>query len=54
MSDGLVWERKDLAGDGTHPSAGGCRKVAEMLLNFFAKDSLASMWFGEKSEKSTP
>ena len=34
-SDGLVWERADLAGDGTHPSESGRRKVAEQLLKFF-------------------
>jgi hypothetical protein len=34
-SDGLVWKREDLAGDGTHPSMSGRRKVAEMLLKFF-------------------
>ena len=47
-SDGLVWERKDLAGDGTHPSNSGRQKVAEMLLKFFKEDPLASTWFVEK------
>ncbi len=28
-SNGLVWERSDLAGDGTHPSNTGRQKVAE-------------------------
>ena len=49
-SDHLVWERKDLAGDGTHPSQSGRQKVAEMLLKFFKEDALASMWFLKKSD----
>jgi hypothetical protein len=47
-SDGLVWERQDLAGDGTHPSQSGRQKVAEMLLTFFKSDPLASTWFVKK------
>jgi hypothetical protein len=44
-SDGLVWERKDLAGDGTHPSESGRKKVADMLLTFFKTDPYAKAWF---------
>jgi hypothetical protein len=44
-TDGLVWERQDLAGDGTHPSDSGRQKVAEMLLHFFKDDALARTWF---------
>ncbi|HEX3151799.1 MAG TPA: hypothetical protein VHR66_27250 [Gemmataceae bacterium] len=44
-SDGLVYERKDLAGDGTHPSESGRRKVADQLLKFFQTDPLASSWY---------
>jgi hypothetical protein len=44
-SDGLVWERSDLGGDGTHPSESGRRKVADMLLKFFKTDPLAATWF---------
>jgi hypothetical protein len=44
-SDGLVWERQDLAADGTHPSQSGRTKVAEMLLKFFEGDKLARTWF---------
>jgi hypothetical protein len=44
-TDGLVWERQDLAGDGTHPSDSGRQKVAEMLLRFFKNDPLARTWF---------
>jgi hypothetical protein len=44
-SDGLVWERKDLAGDGTHPAESGRRKVAQLLLKFFKTDAVARTWF---------
>jgi hypothetical protein len=44
-ADGLVWERKDFAGDGVHPSPSGRRKVAELLLKFFKSDPLAKAWF---------
>jgi hypothetical protein len=46
----LVWERKDLAGDGTHPSQSGRQKVAEMLLKFFKEDALARTWFLKESD----
>jgi len=49
--DKLVWERPDFAGDGTHPSESGRMKVARMLLEFFATDSLAKSWFaGQPAE----
>ena len=44
-SDGLVWNREDFAGDGTHPSNPGREKVARMLLEFCREDRLASTWF---------
>ncbi len=44
-SDGLMYEESDFAGDGTHPSASGRRKVAEQLLRFFKSDSTAKPWF---------
>ncbi|MCA9271263.1 MAG: hypothetical protein KDA41_22425 [Planctomycetales bacterium] len=44
-SDGLVWRRSDLVGDGTHPSETGRRKVAEQLLTFFKNDPYAKTWF---------
>jgi hypothetical protein len=46
-ADGLKWERADLAGDGTHPSDSGRRKVAEMLLKFFKTDASAKGWFAK-------
>ncbi len=47
-SDGLVWKREDLGGDGTHPSDSGRRKVADMLLQFFKTDAEAKTWFARK------
>lgn len=44
-SDKLVYTREDLAGDGTHPSETGRRKVADQLLHFFKTDELAKKWF---------
>ena len=44
-SDGLVYERQDLAGDGVHPSDSGRQKVARQLLSFFKTDALARSWF---------
>jgi Cu/Ag efflux protein CusF len=45
--DGLIWERSDLAEDGTHPSQSGRQKVADQLLNFFKTDALAKSWFAK-------
>jgi len=44
-SDGLVFKREDLGGDGTHPSASGREKVAKLLQDFFTKNDLAKAWF---------
>ena len=45
-SDGLVWKREDLAGDGTHPSAtSGRDKVGRLLLRFCKTDANARSWF---------
>ncbi|MBM4019351.1 MAG: hypothetical protein FJ288_13685 [Planctomycetes bacterium] len=45
-SDGLIWNREDLAGDGTHPSpAAGREKVAALLLKFFKTDPSGQPWF---------
>jgi hypothetical protein len=49
-TDQLVWERKDFAGDGTHPSDNGRQKVADMLLNFFKTDANTNTWFAKPSE----
>ncbi len=45
-SDGFVWECRDTrAEDGTHPSASGRAKVAQLLLRFFTSDVTARGWF---------
>ena len=44
-ADGLAYEESDFAGDGTHPSESGRRKVAERLLTFFKTDPTAKAWF---------
>ena len=50
-ADKLVWMRKDLAGDGTHPSTSGRAKVAKMLLAFFKTDPTAKGWFLKASQE---
>jgi hypothetical protein len=47
-SDGLIYERKDLADDGVHPSQSGRQKVADMLLKFFQSDPITSQWYVKK------
>jgi hypothetical protein len=42
--DDLVWKPEDFGGDGTHPSASGQRKVADLLLKFFKTD-VTTGWF---------
>jgi hypothetical protein len=48
QSDGLVWKREDLGGDGTHPSESGRRKVAELLLKFCKTDANVKSWFARQ------
>jgi hypothetical protein len=44
--DGLVWNCADTRpSDGTHPSASGQQKVAQLLLKFFTTDATAKLWF---------
>jgi hypothetical protein len=43
--DKLVYTREDLGPDGTHPSASGRQKVADLLLLFFKTDPTAKGWF---------
>ncbi len=45
LSDKLVYNREDLAADGTHPSQPGRQKVAQIMLEFFKNDPLAKSWF---------
>ena len=49
--DDLIWKREDLAGDGTHPSPSGQRKVAELLLRFFKTDATAKTWFVKQTPR---
>jgi lysophospholipase L1-like esterase len=49
-ADGLFYEEGDFAGDGTHPSARGQRKVADLLLTFFKSDATAKPWFVRGAE----
>ena len=44
-ADGLFYVREDLAGDGTHPSDSGRKKVADLLLNFLKADANTKTWF---------
>jgi hypothetical protein len=44
-ADGFSYEESDFGGDGTHPSAAGQRKVAELLLKFFKEDATTKKWF---------
>ena len=46
-SDGLVYNREDLAGDGVHPSQAGREKVAKLMLEFYKSDPLAKPWFAK-------
>lgn len=50
----LIWERKGLARDGTHPTRSGTRKVAEHLLRFLKTDPLARPWFTGDTKKYSP
>jgi hypothetical protein len=49
-NDGLTWIcPTDYQADGTHPSAIGRQKVADMLLKFFTTDSTTVPWFLKQS-----
>jgi len=48
-ADKLIWNQDDLANDGTHPSPkSGTTKVAQLLLQFFQENPLASSWYKAK------
>jgi hypothetical protein len=44
-ADGFVWECSDVAADGTHPSASGEQKVADLLLEYMTTRATAESWF---------
>jgi lysophospholipase L1-like esterase len=41
----VTWACSELQSDGTHPSAAGQQKVAQMLLDFVRTDPTAREWF---------
>lgn len=47
-ADGFKYDEQDYGPDGTHPTASGQQKVAELLLNFFKSDSTTREWFRRK------
>jgi hypothetical protein len=47
--DGLRYDERDFAQDGTHPSAEGQKKVAEQMLKFFKTDTTTGQWFLNKA-----
>lgn len=51
-SDGLTWVCSDFQNDGTHPSASGAQKVAQMLLSFFKSDTTTQLWFVNASSRT--
>lgn len=46
--DDLIFKREDFGPDGTHPSASGRQKIAQLLLNFFKTDATCTGWFLRK------
>lgn len=44
-ADGYLPEQKDYAGDGTHHSSSGVRKLGLVLLDFFRNDTATRGWF---------
>jgi hypothetical protein len=47
-ADGFKFEEQDFGKDGTHPSELGQKKVGELLLKFFKRDSTTRDWFLRK------
>jgi hypothetical protein len=47
-ADGFKFEEQDFGKDGTHPSETGQKKVGELLLQFFRRDSTTRDWFLKK------
>ena len=41
----LTWSIDDFLDDGTHPSASGRQKVADILLDFIKTNEYAGNWF---------
>lgn len=52
-SDGLTWTCADVQSDGTHPSASGQQKVAQMLLAFFDGSAFTPWYRGTAAPAPT-
>ena len=48
-ADGFTWTCADVAADGTHPSASGQTKVAQLLQTFFSGSEFTSWYRGESA-----
>lgn len=46
----LTWTKDDVAPDGTHPNAAGCRKAAGVMLRFFKNDPTTRTWFVQRGQ----
>ncbi len=53
-SDGLTWECRDFAADGTHPGVLARFKVAALLDTFFRSDSATMPWYTSPLPHPTP
>lgn len=53
-SDGFLWRCEDFVDDGTHPSASGRQKVADLLMRHFKADETSRGWFLADAEAPTP
>jgi hypothetical protein len=53
-SDGFLWRCEDFVDDGTHPSASGRQKVANLLMRFFKEDETSRSWFLANAPTPTP
>jgi len=47
-ADGFSYDEEDFAGDGTHESPSGQRKVRKLMLQFFKTDTTSRGWFVTK------
>jgi hypothetical protein len=47
-ADGFSYDEEDFAGDGTHESPSGQRKVGKLMLQFFKTDTTTGGWFVTK------
>jgi len=45
--DGYTWNKQLVSNDGVHPTEAGIQRVSKDLVEFWAKDPVAQMWFLE-------